>query len=211
MMHDTYFERSKEMFEKLSQYPQFRTEAVRILTELAGRQMGNNYTAEQEEWLTNTKPTNTTDFQYLNNPGYRVAKIGSSFYYDNGETAPKGDTNYLISTKQTDFRGWACNIGLESMFILYDGWVKKGNCDQGGYMFHINNHQEHELPTMGELCVQNICHCGTDVLISKVPVLGPDHPYITENLTGMRTSATNEDFIRRNRKYIKINNESNTP
>ena len=92
-----------------------------------------------------------------------------------------GNTNYIISSGQNDFRGWACNIGLESLFIHWDGWIKKGNCLQGGNLFHLNDHESHKLPDQAELCVQKICHCGTDVMISKVPVFDKNHPFVLKN------------------------------
>jgi hypothetical protein len=131
--------------------------------------------------------------------------LGSEFYYSDGTIDMDGDTNYLISTEQTDFRGWSCNIGLESLFVLYDGWVKKANCNQGGYMFHINNHAEHELPTTTEICTQTLCHCGTDVLITKARMLAPDHPYVVQHQGGMAVAQSQAEFEARHRKYIKIN------
>jgi hypothetical protein len=204
MMHDQYFEQAVEFYELAKLFPSFRTEAVRILTELAGRPVGNKYTPEQDRWIAQAKPTTYSEGFRVNNPGYRDSVIESSFYWSDGTVDQVGDTNALISSHQTDFRGWSCNIGLESLFILYDGWVKKANCNQGGYMFHINDHYRHELPTTSELCTQNLCHCGTDVVISKAAMLPPDHPHVVQNLGGMRTFTNDEDFKRNHSKYIKI-------
>lgn len=179
MMDSRYWDQAMEFYKQCIKLPYIGVEPVRILPEIAARRIGDDYTDEQNNWLNTTKQRSAlTSVIHETNPAWRPANAHSTFYYDDGSFDSNGDSNYLISTGQNDFRGWACNIGLESLFIHYNGWVKKGNCYQSEELFHIDSHEEHELPISAELCVQKICHCNTDVLISKVPVIDKDHNII---------------------------------
>jgi len=204
MMDATRWEQSVQFFNEAAQHTNIRVEAVRLLDELANRHVPSTvYTTQQEEWLTTTPPTQFPILEFPLNPGWRPANIGSEFYYSDGSWDANGDTNQLITTQQTDFRGWSCNIGLESLFIYWDGDVKKGNCSQGGVLFNLANHELHPLPATAELCFQPICYCGTDVLITKIPVLPVDHP-IVEQYRGQSMIRSQEEYQRQHRKYIKI-------
>lgn len=183
MMDTRYWDLSVAMYEKASKIPQFRTESVRILSEMADRHIGNEYSVDQLKWIHNNSSVLPTITPGQNNifGDIRKSSTGASFYYNDGTYDAHGDTNKLISEGQTDFRGWACNIGIESLFIHFDGWIKKGNCLQGGNLFHLDKHYEYELPNNGELCVQGICHCGTDVNITKFPLYEKTHPLVVNN------------------------------
>lgn len=146
-------------------------EPVRILPDRADpntlEHIGCNYSQEQLDWIAQHSQT------YLHSGGkHKPHTNRTAFYYDDGTVEDPGNTNYLIATEQTDFRGWACNIGLESMFIDFAGYVNKGNCTQGGRLFHINDHLNHSLPSTAEICTIPVCGCNTDVLTSKVPLSG---------------------------------------
>jgi hypothetical protein len=204
MMDATRWEHSVKLFELASTYTNIRVEPVRLLNEIANREVPSTvYTSEQEEWLLRTPPTQFPVLEFPLNPGWRMANIGSSFYWSDGTVDDHGDSNSLLNNNLTDFRGWSCNIGLESLFIFWDGDVRKGNCSQGGVLFNLANHHLHSLPVQAELCFQPICYCGTDVLISKVPVIPADHP-IVEQYMGQSMVRSQEDYERQHRKYIKI-------
>jgi organic radical activating enzyme len=142
-------------------------EPVKVLPDRANRDlkhMGCDYTDEQIQWIVDHAKT------YHHSGGKeKPFTAKSTFYYDDG-SIESGNTNYLIATKQTDFRGWKCDIGIESMFIDHTGYIKKGNCNQGGKQFHINDHLNHSLPSTAEICTIPVCGCNTDVLTSKVKV-----------------------------------------
>jgi len=204
MMDARYWDKSLEFFNLCSTYKNIRTEAVRLLHELANRHHSAcDYTPEQDQWITEAQPTNITDPVFKKNLRWQSADLGSSFYYDDGSMDLWGDTNSLINSHQTDFRGWSCNIGLESLFIFWDGNVKKGNCHQGGVLFNLRDHEQHQLPHAAELCFQPICHCGTDILISKVPVLPADHPIVQQHMDRSMI-RTQQEYEQQHRKYIKI-------
>lgn len=174
MMDTRYWDKCVEIYNSAIQLTSlgdwdWSVEPVRILPDRADlvslKDMGCDYNQEQLDWLTNHSQTYTHTGKNRKPHTNRTA-----FYYDDGTVEDPGNTNYLIATGQTDFRGWACNIGLESMFIDQDGYIKKGNCNQGGRLFHLNDHENHELPTTAEICTIPICGCNTDVLTSKVPL-----------------------------------------
>lgn len=181
MMDTRYWDKSVSMFERC-QDSILGAEPVKIIPETAMKKgVGEDYTPEQLEWIA-TRPlkfSSAPDKQ--NNPNWSPANINARFFYSDGSVDKIGESNQLIINGQTDFRGWSCNIGLESLFVHWDGYVKKGNCMQGGELFHLNDHAKHELPTSGEICLQNLCSCGTDVLITKAAMLDKNHPYVTNN------------------------------
>lgn len=194
MMDSRYWGQSMQFYKECLDIPYITVEPVRILPEMADRHVGDDYTDEQNKWLSTT-PVRQPKIKVMHtaNPTWRSGKTQSSFYYDDGSIDLWGDTNYIISSGQNDFRGWACNIGLESLFVHFDGWVKKGNCYQGGTLFHIDQHENYDLPMNAELCTQKICHCGTDVLISKVPILEKTHPLIVAE-TFHKKPKTEEEY-----------------
>lgn len=180
MMDSRYWDKALDFYNKCVALQKFSVEPVRILPEMADRHVGDDYSEEQLEWLANASRSHSP-FPAQHLPTFRPAMEGSLFYYDDGSVDNCGDSNLIISSGQNDFRGWACNIGLESLFIHYDGWVRKGNCVQGGHLFHLNDHDKHELPTTAEICLQKLCHCGTDVNISKVKVFDINHDFVQRN------------------------------
>ena len=155
-------------------------EAVKILPEIGDRHVGDDYTPEQLRWLEEHSTTiGRTDISgYTSNKMWREFKTHSSFWYNDG-SIQTDDPNSIVSRGENDFRGWACNIGIESMCIHYNGWVGKATCGVGQNLFHIDDHERHSLPEVAEICTQPQCMCGTDVRISKVPIMAPDDPYIT--------------------------------
>jgi len=194
MMDSRHWARSVEMFNECYNNPVLCVEAVKILAETSMRSgVGEDYSTEQLEWISSQRLKFSTLRQYKDNPNWKQAEIDAVGYYDDGSVDSSIDTNYLVSTGQTDFRGWACNIGLESLFVHWDGFVKKGNCMQGGNLFHLNDHEQHELPSTGEICLQNLCSCGTDVLITKAAMLDKEHPYIVQNQY-VRPVLNNEQY-----------------
>lgn len=180
MMDSRHWQRSVDMYNMCINSKTLNTEPVKILAEVSTRTgVGEEYTPEQLDWINNNFLV-TVPFS-IKNPNWKRANIGAEFYYDDGTFERDGDSVKLVTTGQTDFRGWACNIGLESLFVHWDGRVKKGNCMQGGLLFHVNEHEQHPLPTRAEICYQNLCSCGTDVLISKVPVYDKNDDIVQKN------------------------------
>ena len=64
------------------------------------------------------------------------------------------------------FPGWRCNIGLDSLFVQFDGSLRRGNCHQDGYIGWIQD-PNFQLPAQPVICSQTLCHCATDIKINK--------------------------------------------
>lgn len=166
MMDSRHFEECVEAYQVALADPKLSVEAVRILPETSMRNVGAEYTLRQNQWLERYSVGVGKRYQRT----HRQPKMGASYSWSDGTWQDWGSANHVVSTGQNRFVGWACNIGADSLFISWDGSVKKGNCLQGGNLFHINDHADHELPLVGEICEQEICSCMTDVNISKVPL-----------------------------------------
>ena len=174
MFDSRHWDKTMEFYNKCLEAPYLRVEAIRVLSEIAGgHTIGSDYTSEQLAWLGATASRQSlrsaVDLK-KKNPKWKPLYTGAVFSYDDGSIDRYGDANHLISSEQSFFNGWACSIGLESIYINYNGWIRKGNCRQSAELFHIDDHANHQLPTEGEICVMDRCTCPTDIIVSKFPV-----------------------------------------
>jgi organic radical activating enzyme len=143
--------------------PYFNMEAVKIIDWNQEDRETLVYTEDQLEWF---KGDNRVDTK-LNRPNLNEqAKIGAQFILDDGTIDNKGDSVDYINEGLSNFLGYQCDIGLESLFIFADGEIKRGNC-VGFYIGNINKLEEVQWPTSPITCPWNICACATDVMISK--------------------------------------------
>jgi organic radical activating enzyme len=184
MMDSDNWDRCVNFCQKLKDTGKIRFEVVRIYAEQAqNANIGETYTEEMEKWLsenTNLYIPPNDNLRVLERPLTRkrldqhihVCKKDGTLLKD-GEV----DLNDIVLENNNAFTGWSCNIGLESLFVHYDGYVKKGNCLEGGNLFHIDEHENYELPNTGEICTRPRCMCTTDVKISKSPMFDPDSDY----------------------------------
>jgi MoaA/NifB/PqqE/SkfB family radical SAM enzyme len=175
MFDSRHWDKTFDFYNQCLKVPNLRVEAIRILPEIAGgHTIGADYTPEQLAWLsaTSSRQANHNHRHEIKkqNPSWKSLYTGSYFYYDDGSVDQHGDANHLISSEQSFFNGWACSIGVESLYINFDGQVRKGNCRQGPTLFHLDDHVNHPLPTDGEICTMGRCTCPTDILVSKFPV-----------------------------------------
>jgi organic radical activating enzyme len=72
----------------------------------------------------------------------------------------------LIRSSQNKFVGWQCSIGIDSLFVQFDGSIRKGNCEQDGYIGWIQD-PEFAMPAAPTTCQVYLCHCATDVNVAK--------------------------------------------
>jgi hypothetical protein len=137
-------------------------EAVRIL-DWGGNSQQVHYTEEQLAWLDQCqnkrpRPFTTTKLEYSATVHYLDGKKKE---YASGPWA-----NQLISQNRHYFTGWQCDIGLNSLFVQYDGSYRRGNCSQGGYIGWLQD-PVLKFPTESVICELNHCHCTTDILTPK--------------------------------------------
>ena len=86
---------------------------------------------------------------------------------DNCWHEPYMSEQELINAGKTNFKGWKCSMGLESLFIQYTGEMYLANCFQGGTIGHINEPENIKWPTQQTVCIKDRCICTTDVLLTK--------------------------------------------
>jgi MoaA/NifB/PqqE/SkfB family radical SAM enzyme len=167
MMHPDYWDQCYNFYKRLEEVNTgFCMEVVRILPNFG---IGDpfctiNYTEEQNNILNNTPPV--LKFNKLPH-NFRHSKTVSNIINDDGSEQHLDFkiASTLENNKLTDFQGWSCDIGLESLFVHFDGNVQRGNCGQGGFIGNIMDTVD--WPTSSTICGKDICHCIADVLISK--------------------------------------------
>lgn len=75
--------------------------------------------------------------------------------------------NDVIKLHKNQFKGWTCNIGLESLMINYDGDVHRATCRVGGSLGNIYN-GTFVIPKEPVTCTRNFCTCAADIPITKI-------------------------------------------
>lgn len=175
MFDSRHWDTAIAFYHQCMEIPYLRVEAVRVLPEISGgHTIGSDYTADQLAWLATNNGRQVSQSRQIDlkvqNPTWKQLYMASNFYYNDGSVDQYGDANHLISSEQSFFNGWACSIGLESLYISWDGRVRKGNCRQGHELFHLDDHANHSLPSEGEICTMGRCTCPTDILVSKFPI-----------------------------------------
>lgn len=127
------------------------------------------YSAEQLEWLENSRPKK--------HPEGKNAKLeysAQAVYMDGSTERVSGPwATRLIVEDRHYFPGWQCDIGLDTLFVQYDGSYRRGNCAEGGYIGRLSD-PILKWPTTPVICHQHNCHCTTDIVTAKrmIPV-GP--------------------------------------
>jgi organic radical activating enzyme len=167
MMSPTHWDTALEMYNTIKEHPlipYFNMEAVKILDWAQADRTTLIYTPEQLEWFGGETRCGGYKTSELNIKSW--ANIGSDFVLEDGSIDESADAVDYINQGLTDFYGWECEMGLESLFIFADGEIKRGNCTSF-YIGNINKLDEIKWPTNTVICPWHICHCATDVLISK--------------------------------------------
>lgn len=166
MMDPKHWDVAVNMYNTVKESPivdYFNTEAVKILDWKQEDRETLNYTEEQLEWF---KGDNRIDTKTVMPNINKAGSIGSRFILEDGTIDYRGDAVDYINEGLSNFYGYQCDIGLESLFIFADGEIKRGNCI-GFYLGNINKLDEIKWPTGPITCPWHICHCATDVMISK--------------------------------------------
>lgn len=73
----------------------------------------------------------------------------------------------LIVNDQTNFSGWDCYGGIDSLVITFNGDIYRSWCMQDGPIGSIYD-ENIELPTHPTKCRTKICQCGVDLSAKKV-------------------------------------------
>ncbi|KGY11884.1 radical SAM protein [Vibrio tubiashii] len=73
----------------------------------------------------------------------------------------------LIANDQTNFVGWDCYAGIDSLVVTFSGDIYRSWCMQDGPIGSIYD-ENIELPTHPTKCRTKICQCGVDLSAKKV-------------------------------------------
>lgn len=76
--------------------------------------------------------------------------------------------NEKIIKGENSWKGWQCNIGLDSFAIYFNGHITRGVCKVGEVIGNIYTDTEFILPNKSVYCHRKMCNCKTDMFISKV-------------------------------------------
>jgi len=96
----------------------------------------------------------------------------STAYFEN-EKSIKAKSNTYIDNNWNNFEGWSCDIGLESIYIGWNGNVK-GSCGQNIYgLDHTYNILDEDFVEkfdpnfIPSICSKKNCYCSPETHISK--------------------------------------------
>lgn len=73
----------------------------------------------------------------------------------------------LIANDQTNFVGWDCYAGVDSLVVTFSGDIYRSWCMQDGPIGSIYD-ENIELPTHPTKCRTKICQCGVDLSAKKI-------------------------------------------
>jgi len=171
MMYPPRWDRCINFYNKLKdKLSGFSLEIVRITPNFGAEQdfCTINYNAEQEKILSSTPVLQVSQPKPA---GYRPTPDNYQVLFYDNQTASfdYSIASSLQNTNQNNFYGWECNLGLESLFVMYDGRVRSANCQEdSGWIGNINTGIE--WPTQSMICNKKMCHCMADLFISKKQV-----------------------------------------
>ena len=114
---------------------------------------------------------NTDDFEHdLNKSKINRPAFGKMMRFINTYTGEQEfiQGNETMSSGRNSWKGWMCNIGIETITIGLDGTVTSGS-SCFGHINHgnIKNPMEIEYPTVGRICEYDWCSCILDVEVTK--------------------------------------------
>ena len=81
--------------------------------------------------------------------------------------------NDIIKLHLNQYKGWSCNVGIESLMINWDGDVHRATCRVGGSLGNIYQGTLN-VPTTPITCDRNFCTCAADIPITKVNELAQE-------------------------------------
>ncbi|MCF4172389.1 radical SAM protein [Vibrio sp. McD22-P3] len=73
----------------------------------------------------------------------------------------------LIANDQTNFVGWDCYAGIDSLVVTFSGDIYRSWCMQDGPIGSIYD-EDIELPILPTTCRTKICQCGVDLSAKKI-------------------------------------------
>lgn len=74
--------------------------------------------------------------------------------------------NDVIKLHMNRYKGWACNAGIESLMINWDGAVHRATCRVGGSLGNIYE-GNFLAPSNPVICDRDFCTCAADIPLTK--------------------------------------------
>lgn len=162
MMDTRHWDKSVQAYKIACELKHVTVEPVRIMDWIKGDFTGCDYTKEQLEWIQDKDVREGEKKEF-----YKRNIIGGTLTNSDGSEILGFNANEMVNRGQTDFRGWSCDIGLKSIFVNFDGSLRKANCLQGPKLGNIQDFDNIKWPTKPEICKIARCHCATDVFVDK--------------------------------------------
>jgi len=133
-----------------------------------------NYNAEQKKYLSDCNKRNPSFFQLFNWKKRRFEKFNSTpTLHFNNKKKKRVLQNYLSLNGMNNFKGWQCNVGVDTIQIDKHGLIK-GSCGNRLYnlnrSFNLFNHDFTDnfypdiVPT---ICERKRCTCQPEINCNK--------------------------------------------
>jgi len=163
MFDSRHFDKSLAMYYRIAEENIVSVQPVKVHDWNTGNTLGRDYTHEQLfilDHLPRVTSSNTTMPKV-------IGITGAEAFYEDGTHEPNLNAQVLINSNKTNFEGWSCNIGLESLYVKFDGLIRRGNCITSPIIGKIQDIENVRWPFDPIVCRQNYCNCSTDVYVSK--------------------------------------------
>lgn len=173
MMDPLYWDQTLEFIEELKKANCCKIEVVYIDDQYGStsKQVTDlNYTPEQLEYINNFKPYDKFTPIWERALTYRAMRFASGkVIFEDGTKNKLTTAQQYINNGQANFFNYSCDIGKNSLFIGYDGRIRRGNCPVGGHLGTVQTwrHIKWDDLKQSVICNSLCCHCGPDVGVSK--------------------------------------------
>ncbi len=114
----------------------------------------------------------------------------------------------VLSKKLSFWRNWNCSIGIQHLYVDYDGNVFRGTCREGGVLGNVYDDSNMSIGKNWIVCEKHICSCGADMAAPKVKnesdiVKFFDNGKIKEFNLNQETAITLPEMVYSTNQYYK--------
>ena len=175
MLDPEYWDQTIEFIDRLYEEVKSNVDVVYIQDQYGGsieKICELSYTPKQQSYIENYKNLNMkkSTVKISSKIDKNKQRKNPIVYYENGQSEELISPQKHINSGETRFFDYSCNIGKESLFIKYDGSIRRANCTVGGSNIGtIENFKDIEWQDMSTpvRCTIGWCACGADVPVSK--------------------------------------------